>query len=92
MSKYIITIPEVWGNEKDGWEVNDARSSGSYVDLTYDEACCDQTIIDRLIEAELLAAGTLAENDVVVEGDVDMLYLSEYESGKPLYHLLMSFT
>ncbi len=87
MSKYIITRPDVLGGFPQGWEVNEARSTGQTVLLTEEQACTDQAVIDSLIEVEFLVAGTCAEEHVVVDGDLDMLYVSDFKTGRPMYHL-----
>lgn len=42
--KHEILAIDVWGNQKDGWEINDMKTTGTFVDL-HDEMTDEEIIV-----------------------------------------------
>jgi len=77
---------DVWGNEKDGWEVNDSTSCGCF-DIP-------ETIInnDGKLLQFMVASGWLATSDrrrIEVDGECDIIEIRERKSKRPLYWLTL---
>lgn len=83
MAKFSIIRPDVWGNEDDGWEVNDEYHVGTFEALETDS--------DEMIVRDLAAAGYLEEGstleDVAVVGDWELMFLMDADTTKPLLRL-----
>lgn len=77
----VITL-DVWGNERDGFEVNQSFTTG----ITFD---IDNEANDTDIEAKLKAIDVLADHaEIYVEGENDfMLNIYSKETGRPLIDL-----
>lgn len=53
MSKYtLVNYFDVWGNAKDGWEVNDSRIEKTGIEI--DSKDSDKTILKKLVEIGFL--------------------------------------
>ena len=84
MATYRIWSLDVWGNENDGFSVNDRHEVGS-VELSDDATCAD--VVKALIANGLITPQTTAEQVSMDDAsDVD-LYLDNATSGEPLFHL-----
>jgi hypothetical protein len=84
MAKYRIWSLEVWGNEEDGFEVNDRWEVGS-VELADDATCAD--VVKALIAKGLITPKTTHEQvDMDDASDVDLL-LDDATTGEPLFQL-----
>ncbi len=84
--RYAVLALDVWGNENDGFEVNDSRQIGTIdVDQTVYED--DQLLIDVLNEAGYLDNATV--EDVVFDGDESRLEVSDNETYRPLLSLVL---
>lgn len=86
MNVYDILNLDVWGNEDDGWSVNAAYYTGRSVELSENEINNNQSIINKLIAAEMLI-DTATTKDIEIEGDETMLYLNNATTGCPIFHL-----
>lgn len=82
--RYFVRSLDVWGNEKDGYEVNDSYTCGS---ITVNEEPSDYDIIQALLTNGLLIEHPVSEylKQVTIEGD-DMLITIDL-NGKPLFNL-----
>ena len=87
MNKYkIIDYFDVWGNQEDGWEVNNLCSlEEEYGIITITSDSTDDEIIDYLIRIGYL--GDEAKGNVRVYGDDYMLELFSTENDMPLGRL-----
>ena len=83
--QYRVINLDVWGNEDDGFEVNDLHNTGLVVDLADDAD--DASIVSALIEVDAL-------QDYVTGADVDIsgepeftLFVDDATNSMPLFHL-----
>jgi hypothetical protein len=84
MDKYrVINYFDVWGNEEDGWEVNNLCSEG-YIELK--DYTDKNEIIDALQEMNLLNEKASADT-VHFYNDYEMIELFEEANGRPLFRL-----
>ena len=79
----LINYFDVWGNEEDGWEVNDCCSEAD--DITITDDATEQDIIDYLYNIEFFKTNDLEKFDVEYCGD--FIEISEKETQKPLCSL-----
>lgn len=79
----LINYFDVWGNEVDGWSVNDACSEADGITITDDAT--EQDIIDYLYNIEFFKTNDLEKFDVEYYGD--FIEISEKETQKPLCSL-----
>lgn len=75
---------DVWGNDEDGYEVNDQTDVGGVV-LRGEDYQDDQKVIDVLMEAGFLSA-LAKDGGVSVDGDEYFLYVTGL--GRPLLTLV----
>jgi hypothetical protein len=82
----IIDHFDVWGNEEEGYEVND---SIQIAERLIDDAILDDDIrlIDWLIKLKILHP--CAKGKVKVDQSFDMIEILCKDNGKPLYTLLL---
>ena len=79
----LINYFDVWGNEVDGWEVNNACSK--FDDLEIADDATEQDIIDYLCNIEFFKTNDLEKFDVEYCGD--FIEISEKETQMPLCSL-----
>ena len=79
----LINYFDVWGNEVDGWEVNDACSE--FDDLNITDDATEQDIIDYLYNIEFFKTNDLEKFDVEYLGE--FIEIAEKETQKPLCSL-----
>lgn len=99
--KYDVWSLDVWGNEEDGFDVNDRSCFQCEVEFPttheiYNEGTdrefsddwpTDQQIIDTLIEIGFLNTDVKLE-DITIDGENDFsLYLDQAENGFPICQL-----
>ena len=85
MSKFEIISLDVWGNESDGFQVNQAFNTGKFIEFADDSD--DGVIVDALKAGGFLV-DTVMVDDVTIEGEIDFqLYIEHAETGEPLWHL-----
>lgn len=75
---------DVWGNEDDGFEVNAAYHTG--ITLSIDDHEHDHSVIGALRDGGYLA-DDVAYEDIDVDGDEYMMYITYVPTGEPLWHL-----
>ncbi|MCI0556861.1 MAG: hypothetical protein MN733_00060 [Nitrososphaera sp.] len=87
MSKTFEVIDyDVWGNEDDGYFVNDYFPTGSQVTLS------DRQIANDSLLAKVLAKKVTCRkaSDLEIDGDDEIIYVNEAATGKPLFELRLS--
>lgn len=80
----LINYFDVWGNEEDGWEVNDACSE--FDDLNIDDDATDQDIIDYLYNIEFFKTNDIEKFRIEGIGD-GWIEIYQAEDDKPLCRL-----
>lgn len=76
MKKYRIITLDVWGNEADGFEVNDLRDTGEVIEISkYDS---DSDILDKLE-----VVGTFPVGKFVVQHDFEEIEIFWRENERP---------
>ena len=85
MAKFQVWSLDVWGNETDGFDVNDRAKVGT-IDLVDD--CPDMEVIDALVDAGIAYAARDVRHSPSVEWDDEntaMIYAPR--TGKPLFEI-----
>jgi hypothetical protein len=72
--RYRVVKYDVWGNAKDGWEVNNKFTTGRFVELDGDES---DYVINRRVGTE----------GCTWEGEDGVLYGTLKRNGKPVMEL-----
>ena len=87
MNNYkLIDYFDVWGNQEDGWEVNNLCSlEEDYGFLTIADDATDKDIVDYLIQIGYL--GDEAKGNIRIEGDDCIIELFGAENDMPLGRL-----
>lgn len=80
----LINYFDVWGNEEDGWDVNDL--SRDETDIYISDDLTDEEIVDYLID-EVGFLSPQARGNVEVWNDGDMIEFSVASTGEPLGRL-----
>lgn len=83
MTYDIIDHYDVWGNEEDGWEVNDSMHKGTVV--IPDNADKEQVI--QALQAENIFSNLASLRTVVIVWVDQCIQLDEASTGKPLLTL-----
>ena len=85
MKQFRVYILDVWGNPKDGFEVNDRSGCGT-IDLP--DNYSDQDLIQALLDADILASfsGTIKEK-FEIDGDDTWLSIDSKKDMRPLLQL-----
>ena len=85
MIEFKVYYLDVWGNEEDGFEVNDRSQCGT-IQLPTDFT--DQDLIRELIENDILNAfsGTVKDK-FTIDGDDTLIMIDEKSNGRPLLQL-----
>ena len=81
--KYEYISYDVWGNESDGYEVNQAFTTGQYVELDTD--LTDAEILVSLIRQDFIP-DTICFDAVNIDGEQEYSLYFEY-GGKPEFEL-----
>lgn len=75
----LITY-DIWGNESDGWEVNNSFRTGRLIEL--DESITDNKLEELVLE-ELGMIGTVDNS----QSFNDCIYFTDESNGCPLFEL-----
>ena len=75
-AQYELIIYDLWGNWRDGWQVNDAFRTGIIIELVNPD-----TASNMLINRKLQARG------ILWEGDPEFMLYGVNKSGKPIAEL-----
>ena len=83
--RYEIIDYDVWGNEKDGFEVNQAFYTGHYVDIP--ENASDAEVV-RILKDEGVLKKTVRTSSVGIEGEEGYtLYFTHLPTARPEFEL-----
>lgn len=74
--KYEVITYDVWGNKRDGYEVNDAYHTGEIVDVSDSDS--DKDIIRKLKAVGIIRKG-FRFSSFIVDGDPDCNFYVDYE-------------
>jgi hypothetical protein len=86
MKRYIVCSLDVWGNAKDGYEVNAAYTTSKRVEIGKDMS--DTEIIKALKDQGVLAKYTQTRHiEIVGESGYHSLYVYRKSDGLPLINL-----
>jgi len=85
--KYDVVSLDVWGNAKDGYDVNQSFATGVTVDIP--DVDNDADIIVELIDHAMLSPGCSTDN-IEIDGDDYCLYINRKEDCYPLFELRRS--
>ena len=75
----LITY-DIWGNESDGWEVNQSFRTGNRIE--FDESIADKEL-EELVLKELGMIGTVDNS----QSFNDCIYFADESNGCPLFEL-----
>lgn len=81
--KYEYISYDVWGNESDGYEVNQAFTTGQFVDIPADAT--DKDILISLIRQDFIK-DSICFDAVQIDGEPEYSLYFEY-NGKPEFEL-----
>ena len=85
MMRYEIIDYDVWGNEEDGWQVNQAFHTGRFVEIP--EGATDAQIV-RILQDEGEIKESIRPADVTIDGEEGYsLYLEHAPTGRPEFEL-----
>lgn len=80
----VITL-DVWGNEEEGFEVNDAHSTGEFIEIGDNDMSAD--VVEKLLRADWLSEKG-ASIATVEWHDDGFIEIARSDNGKPLFHLI----
>ncbi len=86
MAQYELWSFDVWGNEKDGYEVND-RSNWTY-NFQMDSESTDAQIVKALVDWGFLA-DHVKPSDIEIEGDGEHFFFNDAATHYPLGELIL---
>lgn len=78
MTAFQVRDYEVWGNDMDGYQVNDTRETDHIIYI--EETDSDETIVKKLIECEYLGRHA-KPHAFEVEGEFDHVLYVNYSQG-----------
>jgi hypothetical protein len=81
MNTWRLYTYDLWGNEEDGWEVNDVFQKSTTLELSAEPTDAEVS------EALASACECSTENVDVDQADEDTIYLTDDRTGKPLAEL-----
>ena len=84
METWVVYDLDVWGNEEDGYEVNDWWAVGelSFTDMEIQD---DKVILEKMKKAGYLKTSDMRELEIVA--DYGFIEIVERKTGKYLYNL-----
>lgn len=84
MKTWVVYDLDVWGNEEDGYEVNDWWAVGelSFTDMEIQD---DKVILEKMKKSGYLATSDMRKLEVVA--DYGFIEIVERKTGKYLYNL-----
>ena len=83
----LINYFDVWGNEKDGWEVNNQCIEKD--DISIADDATPKEICEYLKSIKMLATSDMRKLEVINLGDG--FEINERKTGKPLFGLHMNY-
>lgn len=86
MALYQLINLDVWGNARDGFEVNDRYATSTYVSIPEDSS--DAEIVKILKDEGIIKKG-IRTASVEIDGDFEYsLYINEKKTGRPGFELM----
>ena len=82
----LINYFDVWGNEVDGWEVNDSRIERN--DIAIDDSMTNKDILDKLVEVGFLTTSDMRR--LAVEDMGELITVFERKGMKPICALSLN--
>ena len=82
--KYQLITYDVWGNDTDGYKVNNAFTTSDYITLTGDET--DDQILQIMIDAGISSTDAIGKIEFTGEHEYS-LYAEWVSNGKPAFEL-----
>ena len=79
-SEWQLITYDIWGNESDGWEVNNSFRTDKFI--VFDESIKDKEL-EELVLSELGMVGTVDNS----QSFNDCIYFYDESSGKPEFEL-----
>jgi len=89
MKRFQVIAIDVWGNETDGYVVNNAFKTGKIIEVVGDD---DSSVINALIEIEYLTDKANTDTVTVTGEDDFMLSVDATDTGEPLWQLIPELT
>lgn len=83
--RYEVIIPDVWGNEEDGWEVNDIRKTGEFYSIT--NKASDNEVLSTLVNDEWISRLDKENVSLEFEDGDSSLWVIRISDDKPLLKL-----
>jgi hypothetical protein len=85
--KYVIVTADVWGNEIDGFTVNDYLATGLSFHLDYLNTS-EQEILKKIIKTGyFMSSASLQDLNITFE-DEDNIYIDDKDNGQPICKLM----
>lgn len=81
---YNVHALDVWGNERDGYEVNDIYPSQGRV--TFYNDATNTEIVSAMKRGGFIRPG-IHTRSIQIEGDEEIVYLNVARTGKPVFEL-----
>lgn len=81
---YNVHGLDVWGNEEDGFDVNDVYPSRGKVEIPFGAKHAD---IVRVLKEDGYIDGDVKPSDVEIDGDEYMFEVNAKSNGRPVYQL-----
>jgi hypothetical protein len=81
---YDVHDLDVWGNEEEGFEINDVYPSRGKIEIPTDAKDAD---IVRMLKDEGFLKDTVKFSDVEIEGDEYELYIRDSKTSEPVFEL-----
>jgi hypothetical protein len=86
IEKWQVWTLDVWGNEIDGYDVND-RSRAGYIELV--ESYTDHDILQALKDENFLKE-SVKFTDINIDGDDTLIFIDSAENAYPLFQLTLT--
>ena len=88
-SKYEVISYDVWGNDEDGYEVNQSFHTGSFIDIPdYDLNAAD---LIMMLRNEGVLLSVIKDDDLTIDlSHENAIYFSRSHDNKPLFELRKS--
>jgi hypothetical protein len=79
--KYQLVLLDVWGNEEDGFEVNDISKTQTFIEIP--DASTDDEIMAILEKNEIIRPVGVSVNDIWYPD----IFIDDAKTGKPIIRL-----
>jgi hypothetical protein len=82
MSRWNTILYDVWGNDEDGYEVNDCFA-GPPIELEGEQHFDNAIVLEKLMESGFQHYGATVD-DLTFDSDEDIIYINDAKNGKPI--------